>query len=223
MVVFPAASLAETITLYGPCWAKVDTTVPLIKPVVTLIPRPGGKPVAPKVTAVSLGSSAWIGRLTGSPSVLSWGPGLVISGGRRVGDLKRHGRDIAAVQAIVAVERETVGTRIIQVRRVSERPVAVEGQSSVGGKLVHDGLDRLQARVARAGKNAASCVHRQRDVQARAVGVADDKRGGVVHNPGESHRGGVSGSITCRDHHAVRTVLGKGRHHRAADQARWSR
>ena len=106
--------------------------------------------MASKVTAVPLGSSAWIGRLTRSPSVLSLGARVGDIRRTRVADLKRHGCDIAAVQAIVAVERETVGTRIIRVRRVSERAVAVEGQSSVGGKLVHDGLDRLQARVARA-------------------------------------------------------------------------
>ena len=41
--VLPAASLAVTVTLYGPCWVNVETTVPVISPVVGAMLRPSGQ------------------------------------------------------------------------------------------------------------------------------------------------------------------------------------
>ena len=79
--VLPAASLAETTTLYGPCCVNVETTVPLISPVPEAMLRPSGKPVAVKLNVVSSGSVAWICKLTVLPSVLVCAPGFVTTGG----------------------------------------------------------------------------------------------------------------------------------------------
>ena len=42
--VLPAASLAVTVTLYGPCCVNVDTTVPVISPVVGAMLKPRADP-----------------------------------------------------------------------------------------------------------------------------------------------------------------------------------
>ena len=57
-----------TVTLYGLPTAAPGATVPLMSPVVVLILRPGGKPVALKVRASPSGSLALIGSDTVAPS-----------------------------------------------------------------------------------------------------------------------------------------------------------
>ena len=77
----PAASLAVTVTLYGPCCVNVETTVPVISPVVGAMLRPSGRPVA----VIAERDVVGVGCLDLQADRIPFGarlrPGLVTTGG----------------------------------------------------------------------------------------------------------------------------------------------
>src|SRR3954469_8151364 len=71
------ATLEESLTLTVTVLRPTAVGVPEIRPVVALIDRPAGRPVAEYVSAPGLLLPAWTCRLTGVLTTVFWSAGLV--------------------------------------------------------------------------------------------------------------------------------------------------
>src|SRR5262249_27668628 len=147
------------------------------------------------------------------------GPGgrgvAVVAGPRRVVD-RRDGEDHAGKAAgrgaVCGPVGEAVGAVEVEVRRVGERTVGVQGQRAAAGAAHEDGPEGIAVHIGVVGEHSGGGDDQHR-VLGGAVSVAGGCRGIVHRGDGDADRGDVAvhGAVVGPVRKAVRAVIVRGR------------